>query len=88
MIDIYIVYDNRNVEDIVWSIPTDSQPFFHFLDTTSKKDKSKAFKLKQEWGAKKNPFCLIEKDGKIVKAFYTETGDNAISQLIEYLRND
>jgi hypothetical protein len=87
MIDIYVVHSNPNVEDIIWSVPTEAQPFFHFLDIDSKKDRSKAFKFKQEWGARKNPFCLLEKDGKAIKAFYTETGDDAIEQLIKYLRN-
>lgn len=86
MIDIYIVHDTPIVEDVIWSIPTTLEPFIHFMDIGSKKDKSKAFKFKQEWGARQNPFCVIEKDGKAIKAFYTETGDNAINQLIKYLK--
>jgi hypothetical protein len=86
MIDIYIVHDNINAEDIIWSAPSNAQPFFHFLDISTKKDRSKAFKLKQEWGAKKTPFCLIEKDDKPIKAFYTESGEDAIEQLIKYLK--
>ena len=85
MIDVYIVHDNPDIEDIVWRIPLESeQPFIHFLDVI--KDKSKAFKLKQEWGARKNPFCLLERDGKVEKAFYSETGEDAISQMINYLK--
>lgn len=87
MLDIYIVHDNPNVEDIIWNTPMEVEPFFHLLDTGSKKDKSKAFKLKQEWGARKDPFCLITSDNNPVKAFYTETGEDAISQLIKYLKN-
>ncbi len=87
MLDIYIVHNSPNSEDIIWSTPMDVEPFFHFLDADSKKDKSKAFKLKQEWGARKNPFCLVEKDSKVIKAFYTESGEDAIKQLIKYLKN-
>ena len=87
MIDIYIVHDTSNIEDIIWAIPTEIEPFIHFLDINSKKDRSKAFKFKQTWGARKNPFCLMEKDGKPMKAFYTETGDDAIKQLINFLTN-
>lgn len=87
MIDIYIVHDTSNIEDIIWTIPTEIEPFIHFLDINSKKDRSKAFKFKQIWGARKNPFCLMEKDGKPMKAFYTETGDDAIKQLINFLTN-
>ena len=86
MIDIYIVHDNPNVEDIVWQVPTSLQPFFHFMDTGSKKDKSKAFKFKQDWGARMNPFCLISEGDKGIKAFYTESGEDAIQQLIKYLK--
>ena len=87
MIDIYIVHDNPNVEGIIWNTPLEVEPFFHFLDIGSKKDMSKAYKFKQIWGARKNPFCLIEEDGKAVKAFYTETGDDAIEQMLKYLKN-
>lgn len=87
MIDIYIVHDSSNIEDVIWTIPTEIEPFIHFLDINSKKDRSKAFKFKQHWGARKNPFCLMEKDGKPVKAFYSESGDDAITQLINFLKN-
>lgn len=87
MIDIYIIHDNPNVEDIIWKIPSMIEPFIHFLDIGSIKDRNKAFKIKQDWGARKNPFCLIEKDGKVEKVFYTETGVDAIDQVINYLKN-
>lgn len=87
MIDIYIVHNNPEIDNIVWSVPSSLEPFIHLLDIGSQKDKSKAFKFKQHWGARKTPFCLVEKDGNVEKAFYTETGEDAIEQLIKYLRN-
>lgn len=85
MIDIYITHNDpdRNIWD---SIPGELSPFVHILDIGSIKERSKAYKLKQEWAARQDPFCLVEEDGKAVKAFYSETGDDAINQLIKFMK--
>ena len=86
MIDIYVVHNNPDVLSDIWNASCEVEPFIHILDVGSKFDKSKAFKLKQEWGARQDPFCLIEEDGIAIKAFYSETGEDAIVQLIKYLK--
>ena len=87
MIDIYIVHNNPEIVNDIWEASYPKDPFVHILDIGSLKERSKAFKLKQEWGARKDPFCLIEEDGKAVKAFYSETGDDAIIQLINFMKS-
>lgn len=86
MIDIYVVHNDPDVLGDVWNASCEIEPFIHIFDIGSKLDKSKAFKLKQEWGAKQNPFCLIEEDGNAIKAFYSETGEDAITQLINFIK--
>ena len=87
MIDIYVVHNDPDVIKDIWEVSCEIEPFIHIMDIGSKLDKSKAFKFKQEWGARKDPFCLIEEDGKAIKAFYSETGEDAVSQLIKYLKH-
>lgn len=86
MIDVYIVHNNPSALKQFWEFAYAIEPFVHTLDIGSKLDRSKAFKLKQEWGARQDPFCLIKKDDKAVKAFYSEAGEDAIVQLIKYLK--
>ena len=35
-----------------------------------------------------NPFVVVQEEEKIIKVFYTESGKNAVQQLINYLNND
>lgn len=86
MIDIYVVHNNPDIIENIWNASSQIEPFIHILDIGSKLDRSKAFKFKQEWGARKDPFCLIEEDGKAVKAFYSETGEDAVVQLINFIK--
>lgn len=86
MIDIYIVHNNPEIIEDIWEAVYPVDPFIHILDIGSILDRSKAFKLKQEWGARQDPFCVLEEDGKVIKCFYTETGEDAIVQLINFMK--
>ena len=81
MKDIYIVFDNIDdlnlLEDTI-----DSNYFLHYWNINKHNDRSKAFKLKGEWGAKQNPFILVSENDIVIKAYYSETGDNAVKQFI------
>lgn len=46
------------------------------------------FKIKGAYGARKNPFCLVE-DEKPIKVFYSENDyeDDAITQLIIWMKS-
>lgn len=82
MFDVTIIYDNPSDIDIInFSDFSNKELFFTYLDINSKLDKSKAYKLKSHWGARKNPFVIISKNDKIEKVFYSEE-KNAIDQLI------
>jgi hypothetical protein len=84
MIDVILVHNNpKQVE--LFKNSYNGEAFMFFLDRGSKKERSKAYKLQQEWGSIKTPFALVEKDGKIEKAFYAEDNDNVITNLISYL---
>lgn len=84
MIDITIVHNNPAQVEL-FKNSYNGEGFVHFLDRGSKIERSKAYKLQQAWGSSKTPFALVEKDGKVIKAFYAEDKDKTISNLISYL---
>lgn len=85
MIDIFIVYNDSSVERRIKEANINSLPFIHFIDERTLKGKKEAFKLKSFWGAKITPFAIILEDDKAIKAFYSETDNDIIESLIEYL---
>ena len=58
-----------------------------FIDILTKKGKKDGWAVKSHWGAKLDPFILIEDNGKAIKAFYSEAG-NAISEFLNYIENE
>ena len=58
-----------------------------FIDILTKKGKKEGWAVKSHWGAKLDPFILIEDNGKVTKAFYSEAGD-AISEFLNYIENE
>ena len=52
------------------------------------KDKNKAYKLKNEWSAKKIPFVAIYEKDKMIKGFYSEADSDVIDSLIKYLNKN
>ena len=86
MIHIIIVYDNDKQKKLVLNSKFKIEPTIEFYNTNTKEGR-KGYKIKGEWGARKNPFVLLEDNGKPIKAFYSENDweDNAIIQMINYL---
>ena len=88
MIHITIVYDDNKQKELVLKAKFNIEPTIEFYNINTK-DGKKGYKIKGEWGARKNPFVLLEDNGKPIKAFYSENDweDNAIIQLINWLKN-
>lgn len=85
MIDIYIIYSDSTKLDILNRI--DKIPYFlHLIDDQTLHGKKEAFKLKSFYGAKLSPFAVIELDGKVIKAFYSEVED-VLESLVNYINN-
>ena len=94
MIDLYIVYENTDNLNRLYESDFDvhEQIFIHAYNINKKSDRSAGFKLKSSWGAKENPFIYLEKDGKPLKCFYSESsyeyGNDVINQVIKYLNDE
>lgn len=88
MIDLYLVFDNINDLNKLEEIINDKNFYLHYLDVNNHYDRSKAFKFKGEWSARQNPFILLEEKGKVLKAYYSEIGENAVTQFIKDYTKD
>lgn len=82
--DVYIVYNNDEVLKKLGGTLKVS-PFFHFVDDRTRKGKKDSWKIKGGFGAKLTPFAVVYEGEKPLKAFYSETGENVIDSLINYL---
>ena len=86
MLDVYIV--SENLGDELEVLKNSNKNFYiHFLDITSKNDRSKAYKLKGAWGARMNPFICINDGDKTIKCFYSETGEDVYKQLLKFINS-
>lgn len=82
MIDLYLVFDD--IDDLNRIESTiDSKFYLNYLNINKHHDRSKAFKLKGEWSAKLNPFILLKENDKVLKAYYSEIGESAVTQFIK-----
>jgi hypothetical protein len=79
-----VVYDNIKDKELIDNINLRVPFFVNYIDLNTKNGKKQGLQIKSHWGAKLNPFIELYKDEKIVKVFYSETG-NACNQLISYL---
>lgn len=83
--DVYVVYnDTEQVKRVEDSCNIESLTF-HFIDSQSIKTKKEAWALKSHWAAREDPFAIVMNGDKAIKAFYSETGEDVINSLINYL---
>lgn len=87
--DVYLVYnDDSQLRKIGGTHTLKVSPFFHFIDDRTLEGRKDAFKLKGSWGSRVTPFALCMDGEKAVKAFYSETGEDVIKSLIDYLNGE
>jgi hypothetical protein len=85
MIDVYIVHNSLDLKDKFTNEDINSEFFIHFIDEGTLKGKKKAYKLKSLWGARLTPFACVYEGDKMIKGFWSETDNNIIQSLINYL---
>jgi len=84
--EVTIVYDNKKDRELLESIDSKFPIFVNYIDYNTKDGRREAFQTKSYWGAKLNPFVVVQEGEKIIKVFYSEKS-NAIQQLINYLND-
>ncbi len=85
--DVYIVYNDDSVFKRLGDTLKVS-PFFHFIDDRTYQGKKDSWKIKGGFGAKLTPFAVVYDGEKPIKAFYSETRNDIIKELIDYLNQD
>lgn len=85
MIEVSIVYNDEKQIEKVRELDLDSLTF-HFVNINTRKGKKAGWNLKNHWGARLDPFAIVFKGDKPVKAFYSESED-VIPNLINYINN-
>ena len=84
MIEVSVVYSDEKQIEKVRELSNDSLTF-NFININTKKGRKDGWALKNYWGAKLDPFAIVIKGNKPIKAFYSESID--ISEaLIQYLK--
>lgn len=82
-VNIIIVYNDK---DQLSDLKIDESFDVEFIDSKYRIDKKKAWKIKNFYGAKLDPFAVILDNNKTIRAFYSEA-ENVINSLNKYLKN-
>lgn len=85
MINISIVYSDEQQIEKVRDFDNTSLTF-NFINIATKKGRKAGWALKNYWGASSDPFAIVLKGEKPIKAFYSESCD-VIAELLKYLSN-
>lgn len=87
--DVIVVYnDDSQIRKIGGVYTLKKSPFFTYINESSHKGRKEAFALKGHWGARMTPFAICMDGEKPIKAFYSETGNDIIKELINYLNQE
>lgn len=84
--DIFVVYNDDSQIERIKEAQSKESIYFHFIDSRTRHGKSAAWKIKNEFGARLDPFIAIYNGDKPIKAFYTEADTDIVESLINYLK--
>lgn len=68
MIDVLLIHNNPALVEL-FKNSYNGEAFLQFLDRGSKVERSKAYKIQQEWGSNQTPFALVKKMIRLLKPF-------------------
>lgn len=83
-----VVYDDKRDRELLELVDSKFPVFISCIDYNTTYGRKEANKVKSYWAAKANPFVVVEEENHIVKIFYSDNGDNAIQQLINWLNGN
>lgn len=83
--DIYVVINSNDQRERLKEAFKEASFSLNILDIRGK-EKKKAWALKSHWAAKLDPFAIVMDGDRAVKVFYSETGENIIESLINFLQ--
>ena len=86
MIELIVVSSNLEDEERVVQSTTVDGFYFKFIDSGSALQKKEAYTLKSEWGAKKEPFAVVQDKDKVLRCFYSEKNDKVIDEALQFIK--
>ena len=87
MIELVLVSANLEDEDKVLKSEIVDRFYFTFIDSNSSHTKKDAYTLKTDWGAKKEPFCIVKERDNILRCFYSEESNKVIDDALEFIKS-
>ena len=80
-----IVFDDLKDKELIKLVNFDIPFFVEYIDVNTIKGKKEGFKIKSEFGAKKNPFIVIYDDeDKFIKCYWSENNNACQSFINDY----
>ena len=80
-----IVYDNLRDKELVKLVEFSTPFFIEYIDEKTKNGKKESYKIKSEFGARKNPFVVIYNDeDKFIKCYWSENSNACQSFINDY----
>ena len=80
-----VIYDNKKDKELIELIEFSTPFFIEYIDTNTRNGKKEAFRIKSEFGARKNPFIVIYDDeDKFIKCYWSENNNACQSFVNEY----
>lgn len=86
MIELVLVSSNLEDEKKVLETSKVDKFYFNFIDSGSAYNKKRAYTIKTDWGAKKEPFCLVMDKDKVLRCFYSEDNIEVIDEALEFIK--
>jgi hypothetical protein len=86
MIELILVSSDLNDVEQVLKSNTADRFYFTFIDSNSAYTKKDAYTLKTDWGAKKEPFCIVKERDNVLRCFYSESSDKVLDEALEFIK--
>lgn len=87
MIELILVSSDLNDVEQVLKSNTADRFYFTFIDSNSAYTKKDAYTLKTDWGAKKEPFCIVKERDNVLRCFYSESSDKVLDEALEFIKS-
>lgn len=87
MIELTLVSSNLEDAEYILKSPTVDRFYFTFVDSNSAYTKKEAYTLKTDWGAKKEPFCIVKEKDKVLRCFYSESSNKVLDDALEFIKS-
>ena len=78
-----VVYNNIRDKELIEMIRFDTPFFVEYIDLRTKNGLKEGWKIKNEYGARENPFVLVlDDEDNYVSCFWTDGTGNAVQQFV------